>query len=198
HAQNFATLVNTSVAIKKMVYQTFKNIIPHMNCKAIELDLTRGYNTLQTLCHLVGGWLDPRFNTRINAINNLAKDPNFYTILSGLYATENQSVYMNDQNIEDESNDVTIVCHNKNFIDISLSGKWNNNKVKGMSLSKNLNIKNPFFQDLYKAYDNYLNSKAALINKRLEFYNLIMYTVLEDNQDLVWVKLKVSGFVKLL
>ncbi|KAF0538291.1 hypothetical protein F8M41_007976 [Gigaspora margarita] len=67
-----------------------------------------------------------------------------------------------------------------------------------MSLSKNLNIKHPFFQDLYKAYDDYLNSKAALINKRLEFYNLIMYTVLEDNQDPVQMKLKVSGFVKLL
>ncbi|KAF0558424.1 hypothetical protein F8M41_009314 [Gigaspora margarita] len=94
---------------------------------------------------------------------------------------------MNDQNIEDRSNNVTIVCYDKNFIDISLSGKWNNNKVKSMSLSKNLNIKHLFFQDLYKAYNDYLNSKAALINKRLEFYNLIMYTVLEDNQDPVWI-----------
>ncbi|CAG8821183.1 3116_t:CDS:1, partial [Cetraspora pellucida] len=85
----------------------------------------------------------------------------------------------------------TVVCHDKNFIDISFSGKWNNSKVESVGLSKSLDTKHPFFQDLYKAYDDYLNSKAALINKKLEFYNSIMYTVLEDNQDPVRVKLKV-------
>ncbi|CAG8857256.1 38082_t:CDS:1, partial [Gigaspora margarita] len=56
------------------------------------------------LYHLVDSWLDPQFNTRINVINNLARDPNLYTILLGWYTMENQSVYMNDQNIEDRSN----------------------------------------------------------------------------------------------
>ena len=92
-----------SVAIKEMVHRTFKNMIPHMNCKAIELDLTRWYNTIQALWHLADGWVDPRFNTRTNAINNLARDPSLYTILSGWYVTENLSVYTNDQSIENGS-----------------------------------------------------------------------------------------------
>ncbi|CAG8729674.1 4261_t:CDS:2 [Cetraspora pellucida] len=130
-----------SVAIKEMIHRMFKNMISHMNY--------------------------PRFNTRTNAINNLARDPSLYTILSNWYVMENLSVYTNDQSIENRSDSNTV----------------NNSKVESVGLSKSLDTKHPFFQDLYKAYDDYLNSKAALINKKLEFYNLIMYTVLEDNQD---------------
>ncbi|CAG8774458.1 5405_t:CDS:2 [Gigaspora margarita] len=69
------------------------------------------------------GWVDPQFNTRSNAMNKLAIDPNLYTILSG-YTT--------------------------------------------------------------------------LINKKLEFYNSIIYIVLESDQDLVQMKLRVGDFVELL
>jgi len=41
HARNFATLINSAVGVKEMVHRTFKNMVPHMNCKVIELDLTR-------------------------------------------------------------------------------------------------------------------------------------------------------------
>ncbi|CAG8851913.1 16317_t:CDS:2, partial [Gigaspora margarita] len=53
HAQNFATLVNTAISVKEIVHCTFKNMVPHMNRKAIELDLTQRYNTIQALQHLI-------------------------------------------------------------------------------------------------------------------------------------------------
>ncbi|RGB32945.1 hypothetical protein C1646_762260 [Rhizophagus diaphanus] len=97
-------------------------MIPHMNCKVIELDLTKRYNTLQALRHLIDGWTDPRFSTRINALNNINTDPIPcipYTIFSGWHATESLSITMNNQkNIEGESDDSITVCHDENFIDI--------------------------------------------------------------------------------
>ncbi|RIB05103.1 hypothetical protein C2G38_2047880 [Gigaspora rosea] len=60
-----------------------------------------------------------------------------------------------------------------------------NRKVESVGLSKNLDVNDPFFQDLCKTYADYLNSSTTLINKKLAFYNSITYTVLESNQDSV-------------
>ena len=103
HARNFATLVNTAVGVKEMVHRIFKGMVPHMNRKVIELDLTRRYNTIQALRHLIDGWKDPRFtSTSSNALSNLILDPNLYTILSGWYATESSPTTNINQDVEDE------------------------------------------------------------------------------------------------
>ncbi|CAG8574993.1 438_t:CDS:2, partial [Gigaspora rosea] len=73
-----------------------------------------------------------------------------------------------------------------------------NRKVESVGLSKNLDVNDPFFQDLCKTYADYLNSSTTLINKKLAFYNSITYTVLESNQDSVRVKLRVGDFMELL
>ena len=87
-----------------MVHRTFKGMVPHMNRKVIELDLTWRYNTIQALRHLVDGWIDSHFNTETkNALNNLTSDPKLYTILSGWYATESPFIFTNIQNDEDEN-----------------------------------------------------------------------------------------------
>jgi hypothetical protein len=99
HARNYATLINTSVGVKEMVHRTFKNMVPHMNCKVIELDLIRRYNTIQSLRHLIDGWIDSRFNTKTNMLSNLTMDPKIRTILSGWYAVESSF----KSNIEDEN-----------------------------------------------------------------------------------------------
>ncbi|UZO25599.1 uncharacterized protein OCT59_017864 [Rhizophagus irregularis] len=110
HARNFATLVNTAVGVKEMVHRIFKTMVPHMNCKEIELDLTRRYNTIQVLRHLIDGWTDPRFNTRPNALPKLIADPNIYTILTAWYATENFNT-INSQEFEDKQDDDNItIC----------------------------------------------------------------------------------------
>jgi hypothetical protein len=103
HARNFGTLVNTSVGVKEMVHRIFKGMVPHMNRKVVELDLTRRYNTIQALRHLVDGWVDSRFNTETTALKNLTIDPKLYTILSGWYATEESFTYTNIQNDENEN-----------------------------------------------------------------------------------------------
>ena len=103
HARNFATLINTAVGVKEMVHRIFKGMVPHTNRKVIELDLTRRYNTIQALRHLIDGWIDFRFNTETNALNKLITDPKLYTILSGWYATESPFIFTNIQNNEDKS-----------------------------------------------------------------------------------------------
>ncbi|CAG8780542.1 8882_t:CDS:2, partial [Cetraspora pellucida] len=105
-------------------------------------------------------------------------------MLSSWYATAMKSlpIFTSNQNVENESKDI-VICYNKNFIDISLNNKWNNNKVKNAGLSKNLDVKHLFFQDFHRAYANYLNLKVAILHKNIEFYNSITYTVLENNQD---------------
>ncbi|CAG8773156.1 27546_t:CDS:2, partial [Gigaspora margarita] len=64
--------------------------------------------------------------------------------------------------------------------------------------SANHNVKHLFFQDFCNVYTNYLNSGATLINKRLEFYNSITYTIFESNQNSIQINFKVGDFVDLL
>lgn len=93
--------------------------------------------------------------------------------------------------------DSITVCHDENFIDISFSNKWNNKKVRSMGLSKKLDADHPFFRDLYEAYTGFLDSKATLLNKNLEFYGSITYTVIKSNQDNIQIKLRVGDVVEL-
>ena len=77
--------------------------VPHSNRKIIELDLTRRYNTTQALRHIIDGWKDPRFNIDTNAFDDLITDPKLRTILSGWYVTESSSIFIDNQEFEDES-----------------------------------------------------------------------------------------------
>jgi hypothetical protein len=95
HARNFATLTNTAVGVKEMVHRSFKIMVPHMNCKIIERDLTLRYNTVYALRHLFDGWADPRFSTRPNTLTKLTADLYIYKILTNWYATENSSSIIN-------------------------------------------------------------------------------------------------------
>lgn len=123
HARNFGTLVNTAVGVKEMVHRTFKNMVSHTNRKIIELDLTRRYNTTQALRHIIDGWTDPRFNINTNAFNNLITDPNLYIILSGWYVTESSSIFMSEQEFENES-DGKILLFISKFFYLSVKNKF--------------------------------------------------------------------------
>ena len=90
---------------------------------------------------------------------------------------------------------IDTICHNENFIDISLSNRWNTNDIKSIpGLTKKLDLNNPFFRDLYKAYSDHLGSKSALLNKDLEFYGSIAYTILKDPP--IRIKLRVGDVVE--
>ncbi|CAI2196582.1 10303_t:CDS:2, partial [Funneliformis geosporum] len=97
HARNFRTLVNMAVSMKKMVHCTFKGMVSHTNHKVIKLDLTRRYNTIQALRHIIDGLTDSHFNTNTNTFNNLIMYLNLCPILSDWYVTENPHTFMSEQ-----------------------------------------------------------------------------------------------------
>ncbi|RIA83963.1 hypothetical protein C1645_832989 [Glomus cerebriforme] len=181
YARNFATLVNTAVGVKEMVHRIFKGMVSHMNSKVVELNLTWGYNTVQALQYLIDGWTDFCFNAETNMLNNLTINLKLYTIILGWYITESpNTTFTNIQNDEDI---IFTICHVENFIDISLNNQWNAKKVRSKDLLKKLDENHPYFQDLYRAYDDYLNSRTAILNNSLTFYNSIAYTVFKSNQE---------------
>ncbi|CAG8765714.1 2004_t:CDS:2, partial [Funneliformis caledonium] len=59
----------------------------------------------------------------------------------------------------------------------------NSKKIRSKGLSKKLDRNHPLFRDFYRASVDYLNSSAAILNKNLEFYNSIAYTVLKGDQE---------------
>ncbi|CAI2187460.1 10629_t:CDS:2, partial [Funneliformis geosporum] len=48
---------------------------------------------------------------------------------------------------------------------------------------ENDNDKHPLFQNLSKSYLEHFELRAALLNRKVDFYNSIAYTILEDKQD---------------
>jgi len=44
-----------------MVHRIFKNMVPHINCKNVELDLLKRYTTLQSIRYLADGGIDNRY-----------------------------------------------------------------------------------------------------------------------------------------
>lgn len=85
HAKTFGTLTNTQVGIKEMVHRIFKGMVPKTNCKNIDLDLLKRYNTLFAIRHLADGGIDPRFNRPCTGFTNL----NFGLFLNW-YVTEDK------------------------------------------------------------------------------------------------------------
>ena len=71
HARNYATLLNTGVGTKEVVYRIFKNIVLRTNRKNVELDLLKRYNTLFAMRHLFDGGIDSRFSFTNNSFMTL-------------------------------------------------------------------------------------------------------------------------------
>lgn len=86
HAKTFGTLTNTQVGIKEMVHRIFKGMVPKMNCKNIDLDLLKRYNTILAIRHLADGGIDPRFNRPCTGFTN----SNFGQLFLNWYATEDK------------------------------------------------------------------------------------------------------------
>ncbi|CAI2193619.1 8903_t:CDS:1, partial [Funneliformis geosporum] len=66
-----------------------------------------------------------------------------------------------------------------------------------MGLSKRLDDKYPLFQNLSRSYLEHFESKAALLNRKVDFYNSITYTIIEDKQDPIRLKVHVGDIVEL-
>lgn len=82
-----------------MVHRVFKGMIPHMNRKNVELDLTRRYNTEQALRHLSDGGLDPRLGSAFQ----LTKDPALRSLAKGWYVTGTEAPTQDCGDEQDEN-----------------------------------------------------------------------------------------------
>lgn len=96
HAKTFGTLTNTQVGIKEMVHRIFKGMVPKTNCKNIDLDLLKRYNTIFAIRHLVDGGIDSRFNRSCAGFTN----SNFGQLFLNWYATEDK--YSTEEQVEND------------------------------------------------------------------------------------------------
>ncbi|POG53966.1 hypothetical protein GLOIN_2v1792129 [Rhizophagus irregularis DAOM 181602=DAOM 197198] len=94
HAKTFGTLVNSQVGIKEMVHRIFKGMIPKTNCKTIDLDLLKCYNTLFAIRNLADGGIDPRLNRSCTGFTS----SNFDQLFSNWYVTEDK--YLIEEQIQ--------------------------------------------------------------------------------------------------
>ncbi len=97
HAKTFGTLTNTQVGIKEMVHRIFKGMVPKMNCKNIDLDLLKRYNTLFAIRHLADGGIDPRFNRSCTRFSS----SNFGQLFLNWYVTEDK--YPIEEQVQDDN-----------------------------------------------------------------------------------------------
>src|SRR6185369_5919285 len=104
HARNYATLVNTAVAVKEMVHRIHKGRVSRLNRKVVELDLTRRENTDETIRHLINGWKDTRFPAIQNNFCRLANDFSLYRILT---REQIANLYSNTQIVEKNMTDTS-------------------------------------------------------------------------------------------
>ncbi|CAB4440300.1 unnamed protein product [Rhizophagus irregularis] len=102
------------------------------------------------------------------------------------------SASMNDDISEDQ---VTIHSPLKNYINITVSGKWSLQEIRkagfnGKDLDDNMK------SDLYWAYSFYFKNDALIINTKVIFYRQVLFEILDDDSSLrSTVKLRVGNIV---
>ncbi|PKK58902.1 hypothetical protein RhiirC2_720184 [Rhizophagus irregularis] len=112
NAKTFATLINSSVGVKEIVHKIFKEMVPKMNRKNIELDLMKRYMTLFALRHLIDGGIDPRISKFCESFTNLSDD--FARIAGDWFIIEEQP-YDSDIETNDMGYNAALI-HKKIFI----------------------------------------------------------------------------------
>ncbi|POG59228.1 hypothetical protein GLOIN_2v1487998 [Rhizophagus irregularis DAOM 181602=DAOM 197198] len=95
------TLINTQVDINEMVYRIFKRMVPKTNCKNIDLDLLKRYNTLFAIRHLADGGINPRFNRSCTGFTN----SNFGQLFLNWYITEDKYSTETTEQVQDDDDD---------------------------------------------------------------------------------------------
>ncbi|CAG8663844.1 5006_t:CDS:1, partial [Dentiscutata heterogama] len=74
-----------------------------------------------------------------------------------------------------------ITSHNDKVRNIKTWKCLSKSKIYQLSLPVKFDDNLQFIYDIISAYDNYIEKKAALIHRRVEFYKQISYTLLNDN-----------------
>ncbi|CAB4477168.1 unnamed protein product [Rhizophagus irregularis] len=143
-----------------MVHRLFKNQVPHTNKKNLELDFIKRENTLQGIRFILDNGFDECYqNTQFSSILHNHK---LKFLCDTWYIL---SASMNDDISEDQ---VTIHSPLKNYINITVSGKWSLQEIR----------------------------KAGFNGKDLDDNMKILFEILDDNSSLrSTVKLHVGELV---
>ncbi|CAB4403326.1 unnamed protein product [Rhizophagus irregularis] len=186
HAKTFGTLINTQVGIKKMVHRIFKGMVPKTNCKNIDLDLLKRYNTLFAIRHLADGGIDPRFNRSCTGFTN----SNFGQLFLNWYVTEDKYSTEATEQVQDDDDDTK-----SNYISSKLYFQYFIKKrMPKQERDKLLLTLHNFKTELFLSYVD-MKFEAALINSSISWYKFASYMIEEENGILSKVHLHLDDFI---
>ncbi|CAG8718994.1 11497_t:CDS:2, partial [Cetraspora pellucida] len=141
----------------------------------IEFDLIRRHNTLQTIRYLIDGGKDSRFLSIGRGFQKFTTDLLLTLILSNWYMTQN----IQEENIVDVDTNVT--SHDDKIKNIKPRKRLSKSEIHQLSLPVKLDNDLQFTYDVISAYDIYMQKRAALIYRHVDFYKQISYTLLNDD-----------------
>ncbi|GET50637.1 hypothetical protein GLOIN_2v1790940 [Rhizophagus irregularis DAOM 181602=DAOM 197198] len=185
HAKTFGILINTQVGIKEMVHRIFKGMVPKTNCKNIDLDLLKRYNTLFAIRHLADGGIDPRFNRSCTGFTN----SNFGQLFLNWYVTEDKYSTEATEQIQDDDDDTKIISLVNFISNISLK-----KRMPKQERDKLLLTLHNFKTELFLSYVD-MKFEAALINSSIGWYKFASYMIEEENGILSKVHLHLDDFI---
>ncbi|CAG8791161.1 798_t:CDS:1, partial [Gigaspora rosea] len=76
---------------------------------------------------------------------------------------------------------MNITSHDDKIRNIKTRRRLSKSEIHKLSLPEKLDNNNQFTYDVISAYDIYMQKRAALIYRRVEFYYQISYTLLNDD-----------------
>jgi len=94
--------------------------------------------------------------------------------------------------------DANIVSSDDRIINIKVRKKLLKNEILQLSLPILLDSNLQFAYDILSAYDNYMQKKAALVHRRVNYYKQISYTFLDnDGRFQSYIDLHVGTIVQI-
>ncbi|PKK59460.1 hypothetical protein RhiirC2_794808 [Rhizophagus irregularis] len=163
NAKTFATLINSSVGVKEIVHKIFKEMVPKMNRKNIELDLMKRYMTLFALRHLIDGGIDPRISKFCESFTNLSDD--FARIAGDWFIIEEQPY---DSDIE-----TNVQTNAENIVKLSLR--------QHMGYNAALIHKKIFIYELATYF--YKNEHGTFTKNHLRIGDVVMMQIQDYNES---------------
>ncbi|GET00727.1 hypothetical protein GLOIN_2v1483751 [Rhizophagus clarus] len=84
------------------------------------------------------------------------------------------------------------------FFNVRVHKKWDTKRIKEKGFVKKINNENEMQCNLYEAYRYYLNKKTAISFKILEYYDMISYTILQEDDVNIYISIHVGDDIDIL
>ncbi|PKK55404.1 hypothetical protein RhiirC2_802477, partial [Rhizophagus irregularis] len=151
-------------------------------------DLIKRYNTLQALRNIIDGTLDSRYNTLGNGYyqNNI-----FRSLLSSWYATSVTNYDTREIDEEEINFPVDFIC------EIRCRIKWKYYEISQNNFEPNMSIDGDIYNGLKIAYKDYFNFLEYIHNRKIVYFNYIIYKVLNDNDESSIIRIRVGDIVEI-